>query len=145
MKTRINLKAILILLAVVAALGAGDYFLHGYQMKRNARAVLEQAEEAEREGDVALQAQYLRMYLGLVPNDADALGCFGMLLSKETAAGGAHLQAYDLLEKALRGDRSGSHDDWRRVLVRLALEANRANAARDHLKVCKIRTPRTPR
>jgi len=49
----------------------GTHFLHGYQVRRNASGLLEQADRAEQEKEPIKALEYLSRYVGLVPADAD--------------------------------------------------------------------------
>src|SRR5207248_1131144 len=126
-----NYVAVLILLAVAGTLGGGGHLLHAYQMKRNARELLAQADQAEAEGQPAQAADYLTQYLGLAPADTDALARYGLLRERLARGPRGRVGALLVLEEALRRD--GSRQDVRRRAARLATEIRRFSDARHHL------------
>src|SRR5437879_2236312 len=103
---RVNGKAVLILLGGAAVLGVAVHFAHGYQVRRNAHGVLEQAELAEAENDLARATAYLEQYLGLAPGDNDALARLGVLVDRQAKTAKARARAFYLLEQVLRRDGS---------------------------------------
>ncbi|MCI0682563.1 MAG: tetratricopeptide repeat protein [Gemmataceae bacterium] len=116
----INVKFAAIVVGVFAILAAGAHLLHGYQVKRNARILFDQAQKAEERGDLARAIDYVRRYRGLAPHDDEALAKLGMLLADPAIAKTRKqaLQAYFVLEQALR--RQPGRDDLRRRVVILA-------------------------
>ncbi|MGH7171693.1 MAG: hypothetical protein ACRELG_15560, partial [Gemmataceae bacterium] len=52
----VNLRAVLILAAGAIVFGVTVHFVHGFQVKRNARDLLEQAGQMEQEGHLAQAA-----------------------------------------------------------------------------------------
>src|SRR5260370_40180267 len=82
MTRTVNLKFLACLLGGAAVFGTGVHFLHGFQLKRNAGALLEQANRAEREGHLEQAAEYLSHYLAYAPGDTDALARYGFLLDR---------------------------------------------------------------
>jgi tetratricopeptide (TPR) repeat protein len=133
---RIHTKAVLILLASVTALGATVHFLHAYQMRRNARAVFEQASEAEQMGQPEEEKEYLQWYLRLAPADAGARGRLGLLLRRTAQTPAARANAFYVLEDALRRD--PHREDLRREALKLALELRLFSSARYHLEALHI-------
>jgi tetratricopeptide (TPR) repeat protein len=135
----VNLRALLVLLACALALGVGVHLVHGYQIKRNAGALLGQAEQAEQEAQPARAADYLGQYLGLEPGDNDALARYGVLLDKLARNPRQRLRPFYLLEQVLRRD--GSRADVRRRLARMGTELEQFSAARAHLEVLLKEAP----
>jgi tetratricopeptide (TPR) repeat protein len=134
MKLTINYKAVLILLASAGVLVTAVHFLHAFQMERNAQAVLEQARQAEQEGEWQHQAEYLSTYLGLVPTDADARGTYALLLRKQAKSRETMKLAYEQLESALL--RAPQREDLRRAALDLALLGfGQIASARHHLDI----------
>src|SRR5437868_111834 len=82
-RRQVNLKFLLILIISVAAVGAGVHFVHGYQVKRQAGSLKEQAERAIEEKDPAKALSLFAQYLGYKPDDTDALEQYGTLLADE--------------------------------------------------------------
>jgi hypothetical protein len=87
-------------------LGGGVYFLHGYQVKRNAWALLAQADREEEEGHRGPRG-YLARYVALVPEDEDALSRYGLLLEQLARTDKDHLRAFLVLEQRSRTTRTG--------------------------------------
>ena len=133
MKTKrsVNYVAVLILLVGTALLGVGVHFLHAYQVKRNARDLLAQADLAEQNGETKQVADYLGQYLGMVPTDTDVLARYGLLLEKHANSRGQLQRAFIILDKVVRLD--GTRQDVRRQLVRIAVALGQFSDARYHL------------
>src|SRR5437762_5933539 len=131
----INAKFAICLLGALAMLSMGSYVLHGYQIKRHASILVEQAERAEKQGQLPKAIDYLRRYLALAPQSHDALAKYGMLLAdpKIATTPRALQQAYLVLEQSLRRD--PERQDIRRRIVRLALDKwlDRPSDALEHL------------
>ena len=70
----------------------------------------------------------MRRYIGLRPDDTDALAEYGEILATE----GSDTDAYQILEKVLRRDTTRSKS--RRTLVDVALRLKRYRDAREHLQ-----------
>src|SRR5205823_5813445 len=98
----VNRKALAILLAAAAALGAGTHFVHAYQVKSNARSMFEQAEQAQREGQIPQALEYLENYLGLDLDDTDARARYGLLLRDAAKTPQGKLRAFLVLEQTLQ-------------------------------------------
>src|SRR6516162_4894421 len=62
-KKKPNFKFLVCLLAGTALAAIGVHFLHAFQVKRNAGALLHQADQAEKEGNLRRAADYLIQYL----------------------------------------------------------------------------------
>ena len=94
-----NVRLAAILLAILVVFGIGVYFLHGYQVQRNAYVFKREAEraqaraeEAAKEKDAAAERsafkesiKNLSWYVRLVPDDVDAVEQLGMLLADQGA------------------------------------------------------------
>lgn len=117
----INVKFAAVLLGTLAALAVGGHVLHGYQVKRNAQILLDQASKAEERGELARAIDYVRRYRGLAPHDDEALAKLGTLLSdpKIAKTRKSALHAYFVLEQAIR--QQPERDDLRRRVVILAM------------------------
>jgi tetratricopeptide (TPR) repeat protein len=143
-RRQVNPKAVVILLAAVAILGVGGYFLHSFQVKRNAGALLEQAMLMEEKNPGKAREAYA-FYVRLVPTDANALEKYGQLLLKESKEGKSArdtLNAFFILERALRLDssRSGLH----RQLAELAIAFRRNEDAKVHLDAMEAANKNDP-
>jgi len=129
-----NLRLFGVLVAIVVVFGTGIYFLHGFQVKRNAHVFLDEARRSKEQAEQAKADKNIEKareayneafknygeYLKFAPDDLDALEEYGLLL--------ADLQRYNLaftnLEKLLRQAQSAGEDrpKVRRRLVDLAIE-----------------------
>ena len=78
---RVNVRFVMITLAVLMVSGGVVYLVHGYQTDRYASFFSERAGKAESEGRVADAVQDLNLYLGLEPNDFQAQARLGTLLA----------------------------------------------------------------
>src|SRR5690242_5508012 len=123
MKRRVNLRFLACLLGALAALAAGGYGLHHFQVKHNAGALLQRAtrEKAEGHPQEALK-NYVR-YLQLVPGDGDAQADYGLTLDELAKSPRDRERVYFVLERALqlKPDRA----DARRRLAEVALDIGR--------------------
>src|SRR3954452_12238011 len=102
MRRRLNVKFLIGLLVVTALLGGGVHLVHGFQVKRNAGALLRRAEQAEKKGDLEEDEKYLSRYLVYRPDDADALARYALLLDKRDTAGKGRVRVLTVLEQVLR-------------------------------------------
>lgn len=133
-KRKLNVRFACILSGSLIALGACTYFVHGYQVSRNAGAMLNQAERAQSDGDLERSADYLNRYLGFAPNDTEALARYGLLLSDSKFAKSARdvFRAKLVLEKALLND--PNRHDLRRRVARMSLELGQFKSAKDDIE-----------
>src|SRR2546423_1798953 len=69
---KLNFIFLIGLLAVLAVLGVGTHFLHAYQVRRNASALLDRAERAQAGKDLETAEQSLSQYVNLRPEDGPA-------------------------------------------------------------------------
>ena len=67
-----NYRLALGLLAALLVAGAAVHVVHGYQVRRQARALLERADRAEAVGQNEQAAALLQRYLELAPDDTAA-------------------------------------------------------------------------
>src|SRR5262245_7438029 len=134
MKTRLNVKLLVIVAVSAVALGGALYQLHAFQARRAATALLQLAKEAEKKGEHPKTLKYLHLYLKHVPSDTDALAAYGTTLAKVAGAPAVRTEAFFTLEKVIRRDPGRA--DVRRVLVELAMhpDLDRSADAEDHLR-----------
>jgi Tfp pilus assembly protein PilF len=121
MRRRLNVKMLLALVGGAALSGLALHLLHGYQVKKQAGSLLEQADRAEKKSQHRLAIDYLRRYLAFKPVDTGALARFGRLLARADVAVSEKdgLFALAILESVLRRD--PTRDDERRLLIELGL------------------------
>jgi len=121
-------KFALSLLAALILLGIGAYFLHGFQIRRNAKVFLERAQKAKAEERFDVALKNYQWYVELAPNDLDALAEYAALLVDLRAYG----PAYYRLETLLRLD--PGRLDSRRKLVQVLTAIGRFRDAQEHLQ-----------
>lgn len=109
-------------------LGAGAYWLHKFQMQRNAAGLLERADQAERDGDKAEAARLLARYLGIRPHDTAVMTRHALLLADTATTFQQQRQAYLAMQAALRSD--PEQTTLRRRSLDLALNLRRYPDAR---------------
>lgn len=128
---RINGWAILILGVSLAVLVVGVHFAHGFQVRRNAHGLVEKATQVEEAGQPQEAAQHLQRYLGLRPDDIDALERYGLLLNRLAQTGKAQIQAFFVLEQVIRRD--SQRRKVRLEVAKLATRLGRFADAKEHL------------
>src|SRR5438045_9787909 len=112
----VNLRFFAYLLLAAVAMATGVHFLHAFQVSRNARALLDQANVAKEEDSREDELRYLSQYLGYAPDDNDARERYGILLDETPGAAPAtRLKAFLVLEEVVRRD-PGRHELRRRVV-----------------------------
>jgi tetratricopeptide (TPR) repeat protein len=135
MRTKVNVKLLAFLLGGAALFAVGVHFLHAFQERRNASALLKQAERAETDGQNEQAVKYLRTYLGFVPDDTAALAHYGLLLERLARSPSGRSQALLVLEQVLR--RQPERNDIRQKLIDIAMHPQiaRYSDARAHLEL----------
>lgn len=131
----LNVRLLALILVCGLILGAAVHWLHGYQVQRNAKVFLREAQRAKEEGKLGDAVRNLRWYVDLVPNDVDALADLGSMLAKLSAPG----PAYATFEKVLRLD--PNRTDVRRELASVAIQLGRYRDAREHLEKHLLKDP----
>jgi cellulose synthase operon protein C len=130
-----------LLMASAALIGGGVHVLHGKQVARYSKILLEQAGEAETRGDTSQGEEYLSLYVRLVPHDADTLARYALLLAsdKRATTPASRERALAVAQKALALD--PSRPDVRRRVVDLAIELKHYETARSNLTVLATSPP----
>src|SRR3989442_10592862 len=82
MRKRLNVRVLLMLLAVVITGGVTVHLAHDYQMGRYARDLAARAEQSAAEGENDLAAALLGRSLVFVPDDPDHLARYGAALEQ---------------------------------------------------------------
>lgn len=148
----LNVRLAGVLLAVMVFFGVGVYFLHAYQVSRNASFFLDESARAEEEAAQAAKEKnhnaeeearknairYLDWYVRLMPDEYESMERLGMMMAARAMDGDTvksrqlFLQAYGRLEATVRlaPDRKVA----RRQLVKMAMLARRHQEAKDHLE-----------
>ncbi len=134
-KIKLNVRFLACLLALVAVLGVGVHFVHGFQVKRNAVGLLQQADRARDADETAKEIDSLGRYLRMVPEDWDALARYaGRLddMAKAAKRPQARVMPFLHFEAVLRNQ--PDRDDIRRQQVERALAIGRFAEAILHLE-----------
>jgi tetratricopeptide (TPR) repeat protein len=139
MNRTVNFKAVAILTVMIAMSGVTVHFVHGYQVKRNSRELIEQASRAERDGQPTEAVQCLELYLGLIPGDIDAQARYALVLKNLAKNQQQKLRAFFVLEKVLRRD--VDRDDVRRAAAELGLQFGRFDEVRGYVDTLRRRSP----
>ena len=132
LRRTLSIRFLALLLIAASILGVGTHYLHGYQVKRNARALLEYAEQAKEAKEPDKELGHLARYVGLEPSDGEARARYVLLLERLSPPGEAKGRAYLALDDALR--RNPDRADVRRRAAELAMAFGRYGDARGHLK-----------
>jgi tetratricopeptide (TPR) repeat protein len=103
-RRRLNFKLIACLVIPAVVLSGAGYAIYRVQMRRNARALLEQAQRAHSAGDIRKAEESLRLFLAYQPNHPKALASYGLILASRANFRDDLLKAFRLLERALRAD-----------------------------------------
>jgi tetratricopeptide (TPR) repeat protein len=160
MRRKLNVKFLACMILSLAACGVGVHFLHAYQVKRNAGALLDTAVEAEKNaldaekraseandlGNLTeakhclTEARHYLMeardclsnYVALAPWNDDALARLGFILEKTGKSPRELQRVYLMFEKVIRLD--PSRNDVREQLAEIAIRFGRFSDAREHLE-----------
>lgn len=137
---RIRLKYFLSVIAVVILLTVGIHLVHRAQSKRIARALIGQADRAEKRGDRGTTVEYLQRYLSYQPSDAAAMVRLGKFLMAEGTTNPENARrVIGIFEKALILD--GGLDEIRRQLAELDLAQGDFPAAQTHVEYLQNSRP----
>jgi tetratricopeptide (TPR) repeat protein len=142
-----------ILTVIVVMFGSGSFFLHSYQVERNAyvfkrdsEVLEERAKEAIKKKDSKAAALAYRnaikdlgWYTRLVPNDVDAMERLGLMLADMAKEPAANVRAYGVLEQVLRLD--PERTKVRRRLIPVAIRIHRFQDAKIHLEQLMNESP----
>lgn len=117
----VSLPALLWVFGSLAAAALAVFFLHEFQMRRNAGALLRQAEYALDENNFQRASQYLEVYKSYQPTDREALAKFAFVLEKHAATPRQRASAADLFDQILQRSPDRSDIRYRLVWCDLAL------------------------
>jgi tetratricopeptide (TPR) repeat protein len=126
-------KAFLTLAAAALSLGLSVHLLHGFQVRRTAEALRNEAARAESDGRPAEALECLYAYLALQPKDSEVGARLGLLLARQARSRRERQEACLVLEQVLRAD--GDRPDVRREAARLQVELEHFADARNHLAI----------
>ena len=136
---RVNLRFFLILVSVLVALSVGIFFLHRFQINRNAEGLARLAQERLAEDRVEVAIELFQRYLHYRPNDGEILGQLGNLLLKKAEDRTAKRDTVNRAAQALERAVLKSPEDiaLRRKLAEFLLKKGRFVDAHDHLKLLR--------
>src|SRR5690242_15656531 len=103
MQERLDVRAFLWLVAIAAALSAGVFFLHRYQIRHNASELRELAQTVRKERPDRA-ARLLGLYLSFYPADIDARADYGSLLEALAVTAKGRQAAVETYEEVLARD-----------------------------------------
>jgi tetratricopeptide (TPR) repeat protein len=138
-----NYRGLALILVIVTLLGTGSHFLRGFQVRRNASALLAHADRAEEEAsepgiDRAARGEkrqesleYLQRYLGFVPGNADVRARAALLQTDLARSYRERAAARDALELALQ--KAPERIDLRRKAIEINRTLGLPTEARVHL------------
>jgi predicted Zn-dependent protease len=144
MRRQFNVKLFCCLILGGAVFGGAVYGLREWQLHRNARILLRQADRAEEKNDIAKAIQHLEHYLGFEPQDPDAM----FRLAGHLDAEGIRTNNLEQREQAFLLYESGlliapEQSDARRRQVATAMALEQFGDALDHLRTWLL--PEFPR
>lgn len=143
---KVNVRLILLLATSIVGGLVGVFFLHRYQVVRNAHSILSQARDRVAEDRVDLAVGLYVRYVGLRPDDAEAQAELAKLLLKRAQAPTANrrdvLAAFEALEAAVR--KSPEDEELREKLGSFLLRIGNATNAKQHfatIREARLRGP----
>jgi tetratricopeptide (TPR) repeat protein len=131
---KLNLTFLSALLAGLTVLGVVIYFLHDYQVNRNAADLLEWANRAKREGQLVKAVEALGRYVNLIENDGQAWQRYAEFHDEMTADSlRSREQTLLVYQQALH--HNPGHRQLERKCAELAMEfgPRRISEAKTHL------------
>ena len=133
---RLNVRLIVILLAVVLVSGIGVYFLHRWQTDSHARGLLRRADLAEEAGELPKAIGFLGRYMQQRPDDGEVLTRMALLQEKTTQERSLQPREFQatgmLLENAIR--QSPDDAELRQRTAEFYLRSGRSKDAIEHLQ-----------
>lgn len=144
---KVNVRLLLLLATVVVGGLVGVFFLHRYQVVRNAHSILAQARDRVAEDRIDLATGLYVRYVGLRPDDAEAQAeLAGLLLERAQAPAATRrdmLAAFEALEIAVR--KSPENEELREKLGSFLLRIGNATNAKQHFATIREGRLRGPR
>ena len=90
------------LVCLLSVLGAGIYFVHSYQVRRNASGLLDRARRAEAENNLAAAEESLSRYLQIQRSDGPTWAWYARVVDQRAPKSRGLQQIYLVHEQALR-------------------------------------------
>ncbi len=137
---KLNFIFLIGLFAALAILGAGIYFLHALQIRRNATALLDRAERDSAGNDLEKAEQSLSQYVNLRRDDGPAWKRYAQIVDQRDRDHLRRERVFLVYEEALRHN-SGDSELERRC-ADLALDLGRYNDAERHLTALLEQVPK---
>lgn len=138
---KVNLRFVLILVGVLVGGIVGIYFLHRFQVTRNAGSLAKLARAKLSEGKNGEALTLFSRYVAYRPDDKEAYAEFaGLVLDRAEAPGATRndvARAYGVLETAVR--RNPDDDALRQRLATFQMRIGRFGDAREHLQVLRAK------
>jgi len=140
---KVNLRLVLVLVTAVVGGAIGVYFLHRFQVARNADSIAKLARAKLTEGNSADALSLFRRYVSLRPEDKAAYAEFaGLVLDRAESPDATRndvARAYSVLETAVR--RNPDDDALRQRLAGFQMRIGRFSDAREHLQILRAKLP----
>jgi tetratricopeptide (TPR) repeat protein len=133
MRRRLNIKPLAILLGACLALLVVVVAIHRFQVQRSSRALLDQAKQAQKIGDVQMAMSLMDRYLRYHPEDTGALYSYGKTLADDAIAARSGVvgeMAVSVLDRVL--GREPGNTEARRAAMKLNVLLDRAGPAQQH-------------
>jgi tetratricopeptide (TPR) repeat protein len=131
---RINVSFLVGILTVSIVLAGATHLVHGFQLKRNAAALLDRARKAEEGGSLSEAAAVLRQYLSLGRGHGEAWRWYARLMDRlHGEDGGRRQEVFLIYEEALRNNPGDRRLELRCIELALDPHLNRTSQARKHL------------
>jgi cellulose synthase operon protein C len=128
-----TVKRLAILIAVLGLIGGTGFFVHGFQIQRLARSVVEQADRAWKKGDLAKAELLLRGHLVNISDDLDVRYQYANLLLEISRTPARQEQALGIYYGILT--RSTGLVTVRKRLMELLFEMGQYGRAQDQLQI----------
>src|SRR5262245_57911152 len=135
MAEQLNLRRAGWLVAALLLVSAGVFFLHRFQIRRNAVHLRELSRWAESHGRIDRAVRFLDLYLSFVPEDTAARADYGVLIENLALTSKGRQTAIDLYRQVLSED--PSRHDIRMRLARILVEGREFTEALANLQVLR--------
>ncbi len=140
---KVNLRLVLFLVTVVVGGVLGVYFLHKFQVTRNAGSLAKLARAKLDEGKSEEALKLFNRYVAYRPDDKAAYAEYaGLVLDRAESPGATRndvARAYNVLETAVR--RNPDDDALRQRLATFQMRIGRFGDAREHLQILQAKVP----
>jgi tetratricopeptide (TPR) repeat protein len=140
---KVNLRLVLILVGVFVGGVVGVYFLHKFQVARNAGSLAKLARAKLAEGKSGEALTLFNRYVAYRPDDKTAYAEYaGLVLDRAESPGATRndvARAYGVLETAVR--RNPDDDALRQRLATFQMRIGRFGDAREHLQILRAKVP----